>query len=280
MLKTTTENYILSPILDHKEKIDLGGTELTIVKEFENNLRRRNCQLGIVEALTKENPLNLSLGDIVFVHHFTFHGDIGKNKSFTLRDHAEVDGKKIFRVPVINIFFKFNNEVVEPTGDVVVLEEMHSPDKSDKGFDLISEPYKDRGRVVYAKDESIIGKVVFVEKNALYPLEIKGYDYFKIFENEIVGFLEEGQIYPAKGRILLEDFPDDIMKGDLDLSLIKKTNDVRSTVIRTGELDKIQKYDDWIKKGDTVLRSRSGGIKYENQVIVALADDNIHGVLC
>lgn len=280
MLRTTTENYILSPVLDHKEKIDLGGQEILIVKNYENNLRRRNCQIGVVEAVPQENPLKLKVGDTVFVHHFTFHGDIGQGRSFTLRPHADHEGKKIFRVPVVNIFFKYNDETIEAMGNVVILEEMYSPSKSSIGLELESKQYKDRGKVIYAADESIIGKVVFVEPNALYPLEIKNKSYFKIFEDEIVGYFEDDQLYPAKGRVLLQDFEEDTTKNDLDLSLVKKTNSVRATVIRTGQLDEKQHHNEWIKKGDTVLRFRNYGVKYEGQVIVALADDNIHGVLC
>lgn len=279
-METTTDNYILSPILDHKEKYDLGGHEILIVKDYENNLRRRNCQLGIVEAIPTLNPLKLSLGDIVFVHHFSFHGDIGQGRSFTLRPHAEVEGKKIFRLPVQNIFFRYNEEIIEPLGDIIILEEMYSPSESKSGLILESKPYKDRGRIVSASDDTMVGKVVFVEPNSLYPLELKDKAYFKIFENEIVGYFEDDVLFPAKGRVLLQDFEEDIFKNDLDLSMIRKTNCIRATVIRTGDLDKVQHHDEWIKKGDTVLRFRNYGVKYEGQVIVALADDNIHGVLC
>lgn len=279
MIRTTTENYILSPILDHKEKYDLGGVEIYMAKDWENNLRRRNCQLGIVEALTPENPLNLCLGDIVFVHHFTFHGDIGADRSFTLNHHTLFEGKMLFKSPIRDIYFKYNNNQVEAINGIAVLEGLMSPQYSPSGLELPQTQYKDRGRIIYHSDYSMVGKEVLVESNALYEVELNNEIYYRVREDEIVAEIKDEQAYPTKGRVLLEDHKDDLMKGDLDFSMVKKTNTIKSTVIRTGELDKVQKHDEWIKEGDTVLRFRNYGIKFNNQVVVALADDNIHGII-
>lgn len=277
MLKTVTENYLLSPILDHKEKYDLGGTEIRIAKDYENNLRKRNCQFGIVEAVTESNPLNLKLGDIVFVNHFTFHGDIGVNRTFKLRPHVDIDGKKLFRVPERNIYLKYNKEI-EPLKDIVILEGIHS-NGSEGSFDMIQTHFKDRGRVIYSKDSTIIGKEVLVEKNALYALDFKDMDYYRIYRNEIVAVLEDGEAYPEEGRVLMEDMEEEFSFDFLDTSTIKKSNTVKARVIRTGSLDKVQKLNEWIKEGDTVVRFKDYGIKFNSQVVVALADDNIHGVM-
>lgn len=277
MLQTTTENYLLSPILDHKEKYDLGGIEIQIVKNYENNLRSRNCQLGIVEAVTKENPLNLHLGDIVFTYHFAFHGDIGSNKSFKFNKHTEYNGKKIFRVPPSSIYFKYNNENIELVGDTMILEEMMSPEISPSGLYLESKPYKDRGRVVYSSDDTIVGLTVFVDTNALYALELKDKKYFKVLAKEVVGVIYDDEIFPTSGRVLLQDEPDVTLREDLelDLSLAKKKTIVKSEVIRTGILSKEESV---IKVGDTVLRARDYGVKYKNQVVVKVEDENIIGV--
>lgn len=276
MLTTTTENYLLSPIIDHKEKYSLGDIEIQIVKNYENNLRSRNCQLGIVEALTEENPLNLCLGDIVFVHHFTFHGDIGANRAFKFNNHIDYEGKKIFRVPAHNIFFKYNDNNIEVVGDTMILEEVMSPQMSPSGLYLESTQYKDRGRVIYSSDDTLVGMTVFVDTNALYPLELKDKKYFKVFGKEVVGMIYDDELFPTKGRVLLEDEPDKVLRGDLDLSLAKKETIIKSKVIRSGILSKEECV---IKIGDTVLRARDYGIKYKNQVVVKVEDENIIGVL-
>ncbi|WP_298845481.1 hypothetical protein [uncultured Clostridium sp.] len=269
--------------MDHKEKIDLGGQEIFIAKDWENNLRTRNCQLGIVECLTTNNPLNLCLGDIVFVNHFTFHGDIGENRSFTLIDHVKHDGKLLFKVPVRNIYFKYNEGQIEPIGDMVIIESILTDATSSIGLELQQAQYKDRGKVVYAKDTSLIGKTVLVEKNALYGIEIKQENLFKVMKEEIAGIIEsfegEEEIFPTAGRVLLEDHDDEIKSSFIDLSMVKRGNTIKAKVIRCGELDKVQRLDEWIKDGDMVLRFRSYGVRFKDQVIVALADDNIHGVI-
>lgn len=275
MIKTTSDHYLLSPILDHKEKYDLNGTEIYIAKDYENNLRSRNCQIGIVESVPENNILNLEIGDKVFVNHFTFHGDIGDNRSFELAQHIEYDEKKIFRVPPMKILFKYNDDVIELVGKTIILEAVYSDEETTSGIKLEKKLYKDRGRVIYGNDEYKVGQVVFVERNALYDLELKGKNYFKVFSYEIAGIEEGDIIIPTDGRVVLED-EDNLRSDFLDLSLVKKESTVKSKIIRKG---KLSRNDDWVKEGDIVLRGRDYGVKYKNQYIVALADENIHGVL-
>ena len=271
-----TEHYILSPIIDHKEKYDLGGIEIKISKDWENNLRTRNCQLGVVEAIPQLNPLELTLGDIVFVNHFTFHGDIGANRAFTFNDHVVHEGKMLFKVPIRNILFKYNNETIEVVGQIVIVQSEDQDKQTPNGISLPETQFKDRGRVIYSKDESIIGKIVLVERNALYPLELKGLEYNKVFQDEIIAVLDGDEIYPTDGRVVLEDQDDNLSSSILDLSMVKQNNTIRAKIIKTGKLSRT---DEWMKAGDMVLRFRGGGVKINGQVVVSMDDDNIHGVL-
>ncbi len=274
--KNNMEHYLLSPILDHKERYDLNGTEIIITKDWENNLRSRNCQLGIVEGLSETNPLGLCLGDVVFVNHFTFHGDIGADRSFTLNVHADHEETKIFKVPIRNIYFKYNDKKIEPIGKVLIVEQVLTPDHSEEGLTLIQSNYKDRGKVIYAKDTQMVGKIVLVDTNALYALELKDYDYYKIFDSEVVGYFEKGELYPYGNRVLLEDQEEERKHDILDLSQLKNSRTVKAKVIRKGSLSK---HLNFVNEGDTVVRFRNYGISDKKQVIVAMDEDNIHAVV-
>lgn len=274
MIKTKRYHYLLSPILDHKEKYDLNGIEIHIAKEYENNLRSRNCQIGIVEAVPETNPLNLEIGDRVFVNHFTFHGDIGDNRAFELEEHVDYEGKKIFKVPEKKILFKYNNEVIQVVGNTIILEAIYSEAQTSSVIKVDPKQYKDRGRVIYGNDDYKVGQTVFVERNALYDLELKGEKYFKVFSNEIVGIEQGDEILPTEGRVVLED-EESFTSDFLDLSFVKKKGTVKAKIVKKG---KISKNNDWIKEGDIVLRGRDYGVRYKNQYIVTLADENIHGV--
>ena len=63
---------------------------------------------GIVEVIPEDyyhertgeimsgNPLGLSIGDKVIVHHYSFYGKIGVNRGFTIQDNVVLDGRNIF----------------------------------------------------------------------------------------------------------------------------------------------------------------------------------------
>lgn len=275
MIRTITEKYILSPILDHKEKYDLGGIEIYISKEFENNLRQRNCQLGVVEVLTPENPLKLSLGDIVFVNHFTFHGDIGADKSFTLNHHVEYEGKKLFTAEMRDIYFKYNDNKVEALPNFLIVEGSKSADKTDSGIFIEQTQYKDRGTIIYADDESMIGKEIYVENYALYPLDLRGEDLYRVNVNDVVGYMENSKFIPANGRVVLEDI-EELTSSFLDLSMVKKPTTVKSKIIKKGICAK--EYDNF-NEGDIVLRGRGYGVKYNDHYVVSFDSENIFGKL-
>jgi hypothetical protein len=279
MIKPTNDNYILSPIIDHKENYEIGDVKLKIVKDYENNLRSRNCQLGIVEALSSENKLNLKVGDTVFVHHFTFHWDIGGERSFTFQKYFEMDGKMLFPVHFKKIFFKYNDGDIEPLGTNMIVEEVTPEQDKDAIIKIEQKPFKDRARVIYSQDTSLIGFVVMVDTNALYPLEIKGKNYFKINDYEISAVISGDEAYPAKNWVLLEDENDEFTSSipDLDLSFVKRPNTTKAKIIRTGILT--NEFVDWIKADDIVVRHRNAGVKFNNQWLVNLHSDNIHVVM-
>lgn len=274
MIKTNNENYFLSPILDHKEKYDLGGIEIKIAKDYENNLRSRNCQLGIVESLTDRNPLGLEVGDLVFVNHFTFMGDIGHDRSFMLKEHFEYDGKLLFPVNPQNILFKYNNEDIEPVGDTVIVEEVLSEEQTPSGIILDVKPYKDRGRVIFALDGSLLGETVIVDQHALYALELKGKNYYKVRYSEIAAILRNDSVAPSFNRIVVRDC-DKQVKSELDLSFMKQPNTRESVIVSVGEINHPRHL--WAATGRKILRFSNSGIPVGDYEIVSLDEDRILG---
>lgn len=276
MIKSLNEQYLLSPILDHKTKVDIAGIEILISKDWENNLRLRNCQMGIVEAIPEENPLRLSVGDIVFTHHFVFNLDIGRNRSFIFRPHVEVDGKKIFRADPRTIFLKLEGDEITQLGDVIVLAPVPYNEQAST-FDLVGH-FKDRGRIIYPTEGYEVGDVVLVEKNALYPLDLRGKNVFKIYRGEIVGKITGEEVLPAPGRVLLVDEEEYLQSDFLDLSEVQAQGSVvKAEILKVGDMKGICANE--FKAGDKILRGRNYGIRFNNQFLVAVVNGNILGIL-
>lgn len=275
MIVTTNENYLLSPILDHKTKYDLGGIEIHISKDWENNLRLRNCQLGVVEAVPELNPLQLAVGDMVFTHHLVFQSDIAKRRGFNLNPHAEIDGKKIFRVKPELIYLKFVGEDVQQLGTVIIVGPVSQEDESATIKELGN--FKDRGRIIYPTEGYEVGDIVMVEKNALYPLEIKGRTIFKIYRKEIVGVLDGEDVIPADGRLLLLDHEHFYESEYLDLTGIAQENTILSEVVKVGNMEKICANN--FRPGQKLLRYRNYGIKYKDMYLVGVQNGNIHAII-
>jgi len=171
--------YLLSPIL-HKDSYQLtDDITIAIDKSFENNLRERNPQLGMVEAVPEDNWLNLEVGDTVAVNHFTFYGDIGKDKSFEFRDHFELNGKKYFRSTDFQMFFKYNNQTPETFPNYILCS-----------YDIEVEEhfgvYFGEKQTIRCTHGVYEGKEVLVLKNAMYLITLDKKSYYKVRMDEVV----------------------------------------------------------------------------------------------
>ena len=216
----TSKHYLLSPI-DHKSVIN----GLIIAKEYENNLRERNPQLGIVVC----DKGGLKKGDIVAVHHFSFCSEIGKDKSFLWQEHVEHDGKKVFKVPADKIYFKYNNKTPEVLPGFCIckdVEELKSLNMdANTGVFSWSKRFDKSGYCTHGK---YAGKHVIVKNFAFYLITLDGIDYFKVREDEVV--LADGE--PTEGNHLVEYIEH---KHELfDLSAMR-ANNVRARDVKTGE---------------------------------------------
>jgi co-chaperonin GroES (HSP10) len=217
------------------------------------------------------------VGDTVFVHHFTFQGDIGQNRSFTEKEHIQYEGKDLYPVMKDKIFFKYNNDEIEPLGDFVIVEEVLTDEQTPSGIFLEQKPYKDRGRIIYALNIDLLGEVVLIENHALYPLEIKGKNYYRIYENEIAGFITTGEVRPSENRILVVDHDLEAKSSLLDLSFMAKPNTTKSTIVSVGKIT--HKMWDWAKIGETILRYAGSHIEFEGVKIVNLEQDRVIGTV-
>lgn len=248
-MKANKGTYLLS-MIDHKAEYQLNDDiTLQIDKTFENNLRERNPQLGIVEALPDDNFYNLKIGDTVVVHHFTFYGDIGANKSFQLQDHITCEGKKLFRVYEWGIFCTYNNGKIQPVDNFILCNTVDE-DKSQSGIILESKPHKNKAIVTYGDNDLKAGDTVLVLDNALYSITLDKHEYFKVKKDEVVAILKGDEIVPVNGNMIIEYLPE--KENMLDLSWCKKTNNVTAKK-ESGEL--LQVY-------------RNQGVKYQDKRII------------
>jgi len=181
-MKASKGTYILS-IIDHKSEYDLGGVTIQIEKQYENNLRERNPQLGKVEGLPDDNWLSLEIGDTIAVNHFTFYGDIGKDKSFTLKDHFEIDEVKYFPAKANQMFFRYNDGIPEPFDEYVLCD--YFEDEYEK-FGL----YLTRKGIRCTHGE-YAGQEVYCLKHSMYAIELDKKVFYKVRKDEIVMVGEE-----------------------------------------------------------------------------------------
>lgn len=278
--------YMLS-MLNHKESyhIDIegeDGLDLYIDRSMENNLRERNPQLGIVEGVSKENPYNLKIGDIVAVHHFSFYGDIGANKSFVLKPHAEWDGKKYFKILARDIFFKYNNKIPEMLGDYLLCKGVS--EKETLGFNPNSgeffrnKEFTQTGTILYGDSELPKDTEVLVLKNAFYLITLDKVDYFKVKKNEVVAIIKDGETLPTSRHMIIDYLPEK-PHAFFDLSTAKKDNNCRAKVISIGNcyykelidgslIDNIDYELKQFNIGDEIQVWRNQGVEYNGKRII------------
>lgn len=281
-----SSTYLLSPI-NHKENyhIDTPDGEqidLYIDKSFENNLRERNPQLGLVEAIPIDNPYNLVVGDIVAVNHFTFYGDIGTDKSFKIQPHVEYGGKKLFKVLLRQIFFKYNNKTPEPVGEFLLCRDVQEQStlcmNPNSGDFFWTKEFKQEGIIFYGNNDLPAGTKVLVLKNAFYLITLDKVDYFKVLKDEIVAKIIDGEGMPVGRNMIVEYLPEK-PHSFLDLSQTKKGNNCRAKVLAIGEINYTREIDgDVINCVDHSMKSlnindeiqvwRNQGVEYDGKRII------------
>lgn len=290
MKVASSGTYILT-MINHKEEYHIDtadgvGIDLVISKSYENNLRERNPQLGRVEAVCDVNPLQLQVGDIVAVNHFTFYGDIGENKSFTLQPHFEYEGQRYFKVYPRQIYFKYNYKVPQPVGDVILCSNVATKDTL--GFDPNSgaffhtSEFVQRGIVAYGNGSIETGDEILTLRSAMYLITLDKIDYFKVLRSEVVGIIRGEEVYPYGDSLLVRYKADEYQNGYSPLLYgtgIAMSNNVTAEVVRTNELPKDQylvykgnhKFDftEMPNVGDTVQVYRNQGVPFGDCWIVS-----------
>lgn len=259
-MRSATKIYLLS-LINHKEEYQLtDDVVLYIDKSYENNLRERNPQLGRVEALPEDNYLGLSVGDTVAVNHFTFFGDIDKERRTTLKSHVIHEGIKLFKANERQIFFKYNDKIVEPLPgyevccNVKEIFELKFIDTTasierNKKFDKV-------GTIAYGERS---GTNILVKSNAFYLITLDGIDYFKVRQDEIVATIKDEIITPELDTLLVEYLPEKI-HAFLDLSLCKPLNNITTRVL----VSRIK----GIEPGELIQVWRNNGVEYNGKWLI------------
>lgn len=262
-----SKHYLLEGILDQKEKYTFeNGVELYLCPEYENNLRKRNPQLGIVRCIPQDNPMKLELGETIVVNHYCFYGDVADNKGYTVQPHIKHEGKMLFPIQPRDMYFKYKDGKPEPLDGIVICETFDSPSEHN-GLELIPFTYKDRAKVISGSVMVPTGSTVLVKPNALYEIEIDKIKYYRLREEDCVALLGD-DIALLNGFMIIEDLPDEY-KTDIDLLGAKLNNTVKSKIIKSS----VEGYNE----GDTVIGWRNTGVKYEDYRFVNLRDDQIAG---
>lgn len=207
-MKSINGKVILSCIEDHKTKYTLpGGTVIQIQTHHNGRRLESNSQLGVVEALPVNNKVTnkgrefdveLSIGDVVYVHHFSFFGgSVGDNLQLKRSDKVFYhDSRDLFSIPYIDCFFTLNNGQVKMLNDYILLEPIKDSVESDFLYVPEGENSESRARVVnvskYVSEvapEITVGAVVFlIDKWARYQVWIDGKEYYRARMSEVVAF--------------------------------------------------------------------------------------------
>lgn len=242
-MRALPNTYLLSPIL-HKDSYELeNGVVLAIDKSFENNLRERNPQLGTVEGLPDNNWLNLKIGDIIAVNHFTFYGDIGQDKSFKLKDHFTHEGKIIFPVGERQMFFKYNDKIPETLPGYLICDYNI---EAEEHFGV----YFGEIKYIVCTHGKYTGKEIKTLNNAMYLITLDKKQYYKVREDEVVWV--DGDV--IGDWMVVEYLPE--KETFLDLSLVKKSNNLTVKCIKG-------KYE-----GKTLQVYRNQGVEWDGKWII------------
>lgn len=274
-LKSPKGTYLIKPNLRHKEEVDIGLDQpILIAKEYENHLIHRNPQTGIVMSVPEDNPLELIVGDTVYVSHMTFYGEIAEHtKDFQLQPHVKHNGGLLFPCSPKNIYYRLDGEDIEPLGDILLMTPIEEEEKEGDIF-LGEVKRKDRAIVAEMTDDYMKGDVLLVESNALYPIEINKTKYFRLRKGEVTGRLVGDKIIPNDDRIVVRDLIQE-KESVLDLSFMRVVEDVQAEVLAVG--NNVTEF----KAGDIVLRRKSGGKKFGDVVVITmqgiLDEESVYG---
>lgn len=262
-MKSLNSTYIVSGQLDHKENHQLTeDISLKIEKQWETNLRERNPQIATIEAVPADNPLNLEVGDKVIVHHFTFYGDIASDKGYQLQEHFNVGDKKLFKALCRQILFKMNNDTPEMVGSVLLC--LKSIEETFMGDVYLGE--REFVKIAYGNDRLLAGTEVILEPHALYPIDVNGTMYYKIFENEVVATVVCGEAIAYDDTIVVKD----IESKKSVIELLGKSQFGYSRVVEVGSRAT------GVQKGDVLYNWVQQGLNIDGKRLIN--EDNIIGI--
>lgn len=263
-LKSPKGIYLVKANLKHKEEVDIGLDQpLLIAREFENNLLNRNPQTGAIASIPVGNPLGLAIGDLVYVNHMVFYGEIAEHtKDFVLQPHVKHNGDLLFPCSPKNIYYKIEGEDIIPLGDILLMTPIEEEEKSGEIF-LGEIKRKDRAIVAQDSGDFKVGDILLVESHALYPIEINKTKYFRLRKGEVTGRLVGDKVIPNDDRIVVRDLIQE-KESVLDLSFMRVIEDVQAEVLAVGSnVTELQ-------PGDIVLRRKSGGKKVGDKVVITV----------
>jgi hypothetical protein len=261
--------YLVKGFLDHKEKYQLTpDIELYIDKSFDSNLRTRNSQLGVIAEIDEDNVLNLSKGDIIVVHHFTFHGDIAENRGFEVQQHVVHNNELLFLIDPSRIFGTYNDGVLKPLGEYVFCDKI----KKEQGIIYMPEHLlveNNKALVTHGNGDIEKGDILIMPDSSMYEIELDKVFYQRVFKGDIFAYIRNGEFYPYKDYFLAQDLPQK-EHAIFDLSMTKKKT-VRSRILNVGEKNRDVQVD------EVVFRGADSGLKYEDKVLLNF--DHYHFVI-
>ena len=123
--------------------------------------------------------MNLNVGDIVLVNHFTFYGDIGEDNAFIIKDHILYNGVRVFKATPFQIFFRLNGDLIECMPDYLICDYRVEPEEH---FGV----YFGEKKSVHCTHGKYAGREVVVLKNAMYLITVGKKDYYKVRCDEVV----------------------------------------------------------------------------------------------
>lgn len=265
-IKTKSNLYYLKGILDHKEKHQLTpDIELTIVKDYENNLRQRNPQLGIVMAMPEDNHLELVIGDYVVVHHLVFCGDIGPDRAYEEKPHIIFEGEKLFPCEGNRIFFKYKDKIPVPVGDYILAKTIET-DETKGGLYMGKSVMSNECEVTFGNCGVNAGDRLLVTNKGMYEIIIDKVVYQRVLKQDACAVIKNGVAELINNYIMGIDLPQE--ETDQLVYTGKAPKTVKTEIVKVGP-DVTG-----IKIGDIAYRNPVGGIKREG--FVFLNDDNIH----
>lgn len=197
-LRTLSGKILVSQydLLEKRRHKLTDEVELEIENKFNKNLRERNPQVGIVEAVFDECK-DLKVGDRVLIHHFTFNDGNGD----PVTPVVVVGGQPMYHVPYSECFYTLdeNGEVERPVGDYVlcISEQEPEPEQTAGGVFIPQTATSHRKQrdqrdltVLHAGNSPHVKVGDIIRANYHYEITINKNKYIRVREENILGVIE------------------------------------------------------------------------------------------